>query len=83
VMEFRAVREPTPKCIPFLRAKTVFGEVYPIAAIPYGKGYLIICGMDLNTDLTVMGVDLNKSEFEKISIMIENFMKAIKEGYIS
>jgi len=83
VMEFRAVREPTPKCIPFLRAKSDFGTVYPIAAIPYGKGYLIICGMHLDTKLIVMGVDLDKSEFEKISVMIENFMKAIKEGYIS
>lgn len=82
-MEFRAIREPTPKCIPLLRAKSVFGTVYPIAAIPYGRGYLIVCGMDLNTQLTVMGIDLDKSEFEKIAVMLENFMRAIREGYIS
>lgn len=82
-MEFRAAREPTPKCIPFLRARTKFGVVYPIAAIPYGKGYLIVSGMHLDTKLTVMGTDLAKSEFEKIAVMIENFMKAIKEGYCS
>jgi hypothetical protein len=82
IMEFRAVREPTPKCIPFLRVKTGFGIVYPIAAIPYGKGYLFLCGMHLDTKLTVMGVDLDKSEFEKASVAIENFIEAIKKGYV-
>jgi hypothetical protein len=82
VMEFRAVREPTPKCIPFLRAKTNFGVIYPIAAVPFGKGYLILCGMHLDTKLMVMGVDLDKAEFEKIATAIENFIEAIKKGYI-
>jgi hypothetical protein len=65
VHEFRAVRKDLTKdVIPLLRAKRPdFGEVYPIAAVRKGFGYLIICGMH------------NKAapEFERTSIMIDKF----------
>lgn len=53
VKEFRALRgENTTgvECIPILRAKcSVFGEIYPIAAIPFGKGFLLVGGFIMET----------------------------------
>ena len=50
VFEFRAVREPIPKCIPMLRAQVnITGNqienVYPLVAIPHGKGLFVLAGM--------------------------------------
>jgi HEPN domain-containing protein len=55
--EFRALRSETMKsveCIPILRAKCpVFGEIYPIAAIKFGKGFLIVGGFIMETESDV------------------------------
>lgn len=64
VREFRAPTKDTKNCIPLLRAsRPDFGEVYPIAAIPYGLGYLIVGGM--NT--------ISEVEFEKLVVGVDNF----------
>jgi len=46
--EFRSLRNETIKnveCIPILRANcSVFGEIYPVAAIKFGKGFLVVGG---------------------------------------
>ena len=65
VLEFRAVRKDATKdVIPFLRAKRPdFGEVYPIAAVSRGFGYLIIGGMHTKSP----------SEFEKLVVAIDSF----------
>jgi hypothetical protein len=40
---------------------------FPLAAIPYGKGYLIIAGMNVGTDV----------EFQKLTRGINNFVTEI------
>lgn len=63
VIQFRAVRPETPNSIPLLRGKD--NILYPIAAIPYGKGHLIIGGMHI----------VSNSEFEKLSLCIQNWVR--------
>lgn len=49
--EFRALRKETGECIPLLRARcSTFGEVYPIAAISYDRGHLVVGGMDMTDE---------------------------------
>ena len=48
ITEFRSLREGTPNCIPLVRAKREeFGEIYPIAALKHGRGYLLVAGMGM------------------------------------
>lgn len=65
VLEFRAIRkDATRDVIPLLRAdRPDFGEIYPIAAIRRGFGYLIAGGMYTKTT----------SEFEKLAVAVDNF----------
>ena len=50
VQEFRALRNETRNLVPLLRGtRPDFGEVYPIAAIKYGPGHFLNCGMNLAT----------------------------------
>jgi|GEM_PF-1441908 HEPN domain-containing protein len=73
VFEFRAVRrDETKDAVPLLRAKRPdFGEVYPIAAIKRGFGYLLVGGMYTKTS----------SEFEKLTVTIDRFCDWIFESY--
>lgn len=51
--EFRAVRSDnsTSKAIPILRAKCdIFGEIYLISAIKFGRGYLLLGGFTMETE---------------------------------
>jgi HEPN domain-containing protein len=65
IHEMRAVRKDLTKdAIPLLRAKRPdFGEVYPIATVRKGFGYLIVCGMH------------NKGipEFERTALTVDRF----------
>lgn len=65
VHEFRAVRkDATKEAIPLLRARRPdFEEIYPIAAVRRGFGYLIVGGMHTKT----------VSEFEKLAVAVDNF----------
>jgi HEPN domain-containing protein len=65
VHEFRAIRKDLTKdAVPLLRAnRPDFGEVYPIAAVKRGFGYLIVGGMNTKT----------AAEFEKLIAAIDNF----------
>jgi len=64
IWEFRAVTERTKNLIPLLRARRPeFGEVYPIAAIKYGWGYLIVGGMHLKSE----------NEFERLAAAVDRF----------
>ena len=64
VYEFRAVRKETKEVIPLLRAKRPdFEEIYPIAAVKRGFGYLIAGGMNTKSP----------SEFEKLAVTVGNF----------
>jgi len=66
VWEFRAVTGKTKNLIPLLRARRPepeFGEVYPIAAIEHGFGYLIVGGMNLKSE----------NEFERLVVAIDRF----------
>jgi hypothetical protein len=78
IEEFRAVREPAPRCIPLLRAKTDFGEVYPMAAIPFGKGYLVLCGMNFDSS----NAPLRTAQLERVLTGLANLLKRAKEGRI-
>ena len=64
INEFRALRKETKGLIPLLRAsRPDFGEVYPIAAVQHGWGYLIVGGMHTKTNV----------EFEKLVVALDNF----------
>jgi HEPN domain-containing protein len=65
VHEFRAIRKDATKdAVPLLRTRRPdFGEVYPIAEISRGFGYLIVGGMHTKSS----------SEFEKLIAAIDNF----------
>jgi HEPN domain-containing protein len=65
VFEFRAVQgDATKEAIPLLRARRPdFGEVYPIAAVKRGFGYLLVGGMNTK----------GPSEFEKLSTAVDGF----------
>lgn len=84
VLQFRAVREPMRRCIPFLRANSSIGEVYPIAGIPFGKGCLVLCGMNLlrqpnNPD---WNPTIHSADFEKICVVISNLLESRGKGII-
>lgn len=50
VNEFRALRKETHNCVPILRANCpIFGEIYPICAINFGRGFIIVSGMSMTT----------------------------------
>ena len=48
VQRFRAVKPETRDYLPLLREKN--DVTYPLAAIPYGLGYLILAGMHIDND---------------------------------
>jgi HEPN domain-containing protein len=51
VHEFRALRKETRNCLPILTANCYeFGEIYPIAAIKSGRGFLLVAGMSMITE---------------------------------
>lgn len=51
ISEYRALRGNAARYIPIIRAScTQFDEVYPIAALSHGKGYLIVGGMGMTTE---------------------------------
>jgi hypothetical protein len=84
VFVFRPVMTITRCCIPFLRANIPnFGEVYPIAGIPYDRGLLIVCGMDLSTSALVGNTSIARGEFEKICASIANILNGIRLNTIS
>lgn len=48
VHEFRALRRETRNCLPILTANCYeFGEIYPVAAIKSGRGFLMVAGMSM------------------------------------
>ncbi|MCK4731040.1 MAG: HEPN domain-containing protein [Methanophagales archaeon] len=66
VREFRAIiaKKGNKNIIPLLQVKRPdFGNVYPISAIKYGRGFLFLGSMDIQTD----------SEFEKLVEGLKNF----------
>jgi hypothetical protein len=78
IEEYRSVREPVFRCQPLLRANTqTYGEIYPLAAIPLGRGYFIIGGMNLEHEN-----DISNSSFLKSCKAIENIIEKIQKGYI-
>ena len=82
VEEFRCVREPVSRCQPLLRAKSeIYGEIYPLAAIPLGRGYVIIGGMNLDPE-NDPDRKLSNSAFLKSCKAIENMIERIQKGYI-
>lgn len=75
IVEFRAAREPLPKCYPMLRADTNRGTIYPILAIPHGKGIFIFSGVSLDYKKPPCNKSLVKSQIEKIAKGVDNIIK--------
>ena len=72
VKEFRAITEKSKNCIPLLRARRPeadFGEVYPIAAVPYGDGYLLTCGMKIE----------DENEKQKTLLSVDRFIEWLQK----
>ena len=64
IKRFRALTSGTSDYIPFIRQKN--DESFPIAAIPYGKGYIIHAGIDLSSD--------SSNEFKILVSIIKNLL---------
>ena len=64
VLEFRSLSDGSRGLIAGLRVKHNEEVKFPLAAISYGNGYLIIAGMDVKTDV----------EFQKLNKGISNFV---------
>lgn len=80
VEEYRAVVEETPQFIPFLRCKTPrFGEVYPLCAVPFGHGYLILAGMTFATQNMDGNTKIAKAQLEKVCTAIMNMIDRISQ----
>lgn len=55
VHEFRALRKETRDCLPVLTANCYeFGEIYPIGAIRFGRGFIVVGGMTMDTEEQAM-----------------------------
>jgi hypothetical protein len=67
VLEFRSLSEGTRGLIPGLRIRHGDETKFPLAAISYGEGYLIIAGMNVRTNV----------EFSKLATGISNFAREI------
>ncbi len=81
---FRSVTPVTRSCIPFLRAIVPnIGEVYPMAGIPYGRGLLVVCGMNLDSGASAGGFNIDRVEFEKICAAIRNILDGITRNVVS
>ena len=80
VEEFRAIREPAGETIPLLRAKVNGNELYPIAAIPYKRGYLIVAGNNLSSDKSESGNSLADAGFKKVVKAIVQFLEYQKSS---
>ena len=80
VEEFRAIREPAGETIPLLRAKVNGNEIYPIAAIPYKKGYLIVAGVNLGSNKLRSGKSLADGGFKKVVKAIDQFLEYQKSS---
>ena len=51
VYEFRALRKESRNCLPILTANcSDFGEIYPIAAVKSGAGFLLVAGISMSTE---------------------------------
>jgi hypothetical protein len=82
--EFRSATQATRRCIPLLRANVPnIGEVYPIAGIPFGRGLLIVCGMDLSSTNQVGNISIGQAEFEKICSSISSLLDGMRRGLIA
>ena len=88
-LQFRAVREPTRRCIPFLRVRLQIAEdkqieLYVIAAVPRGKGCLMLCGMILSEQPShpLWDRTIHRANFEKICQAIVNLLKSRRKGLI-
>ena len=80
VEEWRAVVEETPQFIPFLRCKTPkFGEVYPLCAVPFGKGYFVLAGMTFATQAMDGNIRIARAQFEKVCTTIVNMIDRISQ----
>jgi len=87
IREFRAAREPLRNAQPLLRARwpneTSTTIVYPIIAIPTGKGCLVLAGMDLGSGIELGEVDLDRSGRDKIIHALINMIENQRNGHIS
>lgn len=68
IWEFRSLSEESRGVIPGLRVNHGKDVKYPLSAIPYGKGYLVIAGMALKQDAV---------EFKKLCSGLVNFTNEI------
>jgi len=77
VEQFRAPVSPVPGCRPILRAKLdAYGEIYPLLAIEYGRGYFIIGGMNLEK------VGEAETSFKFCKEAIRGLINGIRNGTI-
>jgi len=71
IAEFRAISKnrSTRNIIPLLRSKRGEEEVYPIAAVPYEAGILLLAGMNIRSD----------SEFSKTATTVDHVLDRERE----
>lgn len=69
VKEFRALEKETPNLLPGLRSQRDNREVYPLAAVQVGDGYIVSAGMEVASD----------REFKLIALGVESFLWHLQE----
>lgn len=81
VEQYRAIQAPAPVSHPILRATSQqFGEIYPLLALRYGRGFFVLGGMLL--DVQPPNEILAKAAFEKSCHAVINIAKRIADGRI-
>jgi len=76
IVEFRGAREPLPKCYPMLRATTTNGStIYPILAIPHGRGIFVFGGVSLDFNKLPCNKTIAESQVKKIVKGLDNIIK--------
>jgi hypothetical protein len=76
ICEFRAATDETPQIIPYLRCRTKYidTDVFPLAGIPFGRGLLVVAGMDFETAETDSGVSIAEAQMVKLCSLITNLV---------
>lgn len=84
IHEFRAATDETPKIIPFLRCKAKYIDtvVYPLAGIPFGRGVLVVAGMDFGLTATDSGVRIAEAQLAKVCSLITNLVNWFYAGHL-
>ena len=79
ICEFRAATDESPELVPYLRCKTNYidTDVFPLGGVPFGRGFLVVAGMDFGTTAVDNGIRIASAQFEKVCVLLTNLVNRI------